>query len=81
MQNWPPQSLDLGLLDFHMWSYMRNMVYEHKVVTRDEVLQQIFDAAKYVNDATVLHKVTFSIIKQVRMDIQADGSHFEHLLN
>ena len=38
-QNWPPQSLDLNPLDYHMWGYMKAMVYAHKVNTREELLQ------------------------------------------
>jgi len=37
---------------------MKNMVYECGDDTRDELLQQIFDATRCINDATVLHKVT-----------------------
>jgi hypothetical protein len=56
-------------------------VYEHKVDKRDELLQQIFNAARLTNGTTVLHKVTLSTLKWVRMCIQADGGHTEHLLN
>jgi len=42
-QNWPLQSLDLSSLDFHVWGYVKNMVYECKMDTRDELLQQIFN--------------------------------------
>jgi hypothetical protein len=37
-----------------MWSYMKDIVYERKVDTRDELLQRIFDATRRVNDAAVL---------------------------
>jgi hypothetical protein len=50
----------LCLIDFHMWGYIKNMVYEQNVGTRDELLQQIFDAARCVNDITVLCKVNKS---------------------
>jgi len=70
-----------SLLDFFVWAYMRNMVYERKVCTRDELLQRIFDVAARVNDAALLRKVTLSIAERVRLWIQADGCHFEHFLN
>jgi len=38
-------------------------VYEHKVDKRDELLQQIFNAARLTNGTTVLHKVTLSTLK------------------
>jgi hypothetical protein len=30
-QNWPPQSLDLKPLDYHVWGCMKALVYAHKV--------------------------------------------------
>jgi hypothetical protein len=34
-----------------------------------------------IHQISVLHKVTFARVKQVRMCIQADGGHVEHLSN
>ena len=41
-QNWPP---GLNSLDYHVWGYMKAMVYAHQVNTR-ELLQRILSAAK-----------------------------------
>jgi hypothetical protein len=60
-QNWPPQSLDLNLVDYHVWSYMKTIVYAHKLNVR-ELLQQILSAARSINNAAVLHKVTSSLV-------------------
>jgi len=30
-QNWPPLSPDLNPLDYHVWGYMKAMVYAHKL--------------------------------------------------
>jgi hypothetical protein len=38
-QNWPPWSPDLNPLDYHVWGYVKAMVYEHKENTREELLQ------------------------------------------
>jgi hypothetical protein len=48
MQNWLPQSLDLGLLDYHVWGHVKNTEYEHKVDPREELLQPSFNAARHV---------------------------------
>jgi hypothetical protein len=56
---------------------MKAMVYAHKVNTREELLQQILSAARNINNAAVLRKVTGSLVTQVRKCIQADGGHFE----
>jgi len=77
-QNWPPRSPDLNPLDYHVWGYMKTMVYAHKVNTR-ELLQRILSAARSINNAAVLHKFTSSLFTRVRKFIQADGGHFEQL--
>jgi len=65
-QNWPPWSSDLNPLYYHVWGYMKAMVYAHKVNTREELLQQILSAAKSINNTAVLHKFTSFLVTQVR---------------
>jgi hypothetical protein len=79
LQNWPPQSPDLDPLDYHVWDYMKAMLYAHKVNTIEELLQRILSAARSINNAAVLRKVTSSLVKRVRKCIQADGGHIEQL--
>jgi hypothetical protein len=50
-QNWPPQSTDLNPLVYHVWGYMKAMVYAHKVNTREELLQRILSTARSINNA------------------------------
>jgi hypothetical protein len=73
-ENWPSRS---PILDYHMWGYRKAMVYVHKVNTREELLQRILSAARSINNAAVLRKVTSSLVTRVRKFIQADGGHFE----
>jgi len=56
---------------------MKNVTYEYKVDTRDELFQQISDAARHTDDAKVLYMVTLSTVKQVRIGIQAESNHFD----
>jgi hypothetical protein len=86
--DWPWQSTELATMvtksqsaRFPYMEYMKNMVYEHKVDTLDQLLQWIFDAIRQVTNDAVLHKVMFSMVEQVRTCIQADGNHFEYILN
>ena len=74
--NWPPQSLDLNPLDYHVWGYMKAMVYAHKVNMREELLQRVLSTARSIHNAAVLCKVTSSLVTPVR-NIQTDGEHFE----
>jgi hypothetical protein len=48
-------------------------------VNMRELLQQILSAARSVNNAVVLRKVTSSLDTRVRKFIQADERHFKQL--
>ena len=76
-ESWPPRSPDLNPLDYHVWGYMKAMVYAHKLNTREELLQRILSAARSKNNAAVLRKITGSLVTRVRKCVQADGGHFE----
>ena len=51
----------------------------HKVNTREELLQLIFSAARSINYAAVLRKVTSSLVTWIRKCMEADGGRLEHL--
>jgi len=76
-QNWPPWSLDMNPLDYHVWGYMKTMMYAHKVNTREELMKRILSTARSINNTAVLRKVTSSLVTGVGKCIQADGGHFE----
>jgi len=54
---------------------MKAMVYEQKVNTREELVHRILSAARSINNAAVLHKVTSSLVTRVRKCMEADGGH------
>jgi len=56
------------------------MVCAHRVNTRQELLQQILSAARSINNAAVIRKVTGHLVTRVRKCLQADGGHFEQLV-
>jgi hypothetical protein len=56
------------------------MVYECKVDTKDELLQQISDAARRMNNATALRRVTRFLIKRTKYCIQAYSGHLNNYL-
>jgi hypothetical protein len=78
-KNWPPRSPDLNPLEYHVWSFMKAMVYEHKVSTREELIPRILSDTKSISIAAVLPKVTNYLVTRVKKCIQADGRHFEKI--
>ena len=75
--NWPQWSPDLDPLRFHVWVYMKAMVYACKVNMREELPQRILSAPRSINNAAVLCRVTSSLVTRVRKCVQADRGHFE----
>jgi len=79
-QNWPPRPPDKNSLDYHVWGDMKPMAYAHMVNTREELFQRILSAAKSINIAAVLRKVTSPLVTHFRKCIQANGGHFEQFV-
>ena len=76
-QTWPPRSLDLNLLDYHVWGYMKKWCM-HTWWTWEKNCSSEFSALWEVS--TTLHcfvKVTSSLVTRVRKCIHADRGHFE----
>jgi hypothetical protein len=78
LQIWPPQSLDLNPLDFHVWGYMKDLVYEHKFDIYGVIIRHIVSVTTHISDKhSLLHS---AVMKWARMCIKVEGTHFEHLL-
>jgi uncharacterized protein YfaA (DUF2138 family) len=66
MVNWPPCSPDFSRLDYHVSGHMKTMVYEHMVDTSDELQEQIFDAARQVNNTTDICTAMCILLRMAR---------------
>ena len=55
-QNWPPRSLDLNPLDYHVRGYMKSRVYAHKLNMREESFWFIYCTLKNHNSWTVANR-------------------------
>jgi hypothetical protein len=68
--NWPPRSPELNPLDYHVWGYIKYMVYAHKLNKR-KLIQRTLNAARTINNAAVLW-LQGLFVTRVRKCIQAD---------
>jgi uncharacterized protein YfaA (DUF2138 family) len=66
MVNWLQCSPDFGPIDYYVRGHMKTMVYEHKVDTSDELQQQIFDAARQVNNTANMCKFMCILLRLAR---------------
>jgi hypothetical protein len=60
---------------------MKNMAYQRKVDTRNEMVERISDDARHIDNAAVLHTVTHSLAKRNAPCIQVGGGHFKQVLS
>lgn len=77
---WPPRSPDMTPLDFFLWGFLKNRVYQNRNPCNniEELQQRIMDACN-VNRCT-LGRVVRSVSRRCIMCLEADGQNFEHLL-
>lgn len=77
--NWPARSPDLTCVDFFLWGYIKNSVYDVPPTTPDDMKQRIRNAFQTITPQT-LRKVKLSFEKRILSCIDENGHHFEHLL-
>ena len=78
VQDWPPPSPDLNPFNYRVLTYTKPMVYESEV-NKGQKLHRILSTAKYLNNTTVLCKITRSLVRGVRKCTQIDRGNFEQL--
>ncbi|KAJ4448031.1 hypothetical protein ANN_10043 [Periplaneta americana] len=72
---WPAQSPDLNSLDFYLWGRLKNIVYQDRPTTRDDMKQRIRETCQSLDLAEVLG-VTDSDRKRVRVCAAQNGRQF-----
>ena len=69
-------------LDFCLWGWMKNEVYEAEVNARDELVARIMNSAAFIKQERQddLRRATRTIAKRVKKCTEINGGIFEHLL-
>lgn len=78
-QNWPARSPDLTSPDFFLWGHIKSIVYDIPPTTPNNMKERI-RAAFLSIPPRMLINVGQSFKKRIRLCIENDGHHFEHLL-
>lgn len=78
---WPPRSPDLTPLDFFLWGYVKDLVYRNRYNSVQELQNEVKRIISNIHHAKISKSTGREIIKRVRICIQQNGSHFEHLIN
>lgn len=76
---WPPRSPDLTPPDFFLWGYVKDHVFKSPPTTAENMKERIRGAFHNVSPQMLVN-VGKNFEKRVRLCLQSDGHHFEHLL-
>lgn len=78
---WPPRSPDLNPLDYFLWGYFKEAVYETSITNEGELRQKLNLVAETVkNNTRALGRLRRNFLRRCWLCIRARGRHFEHLL-
>jgi hypothetical protein len=81
MHPWPPRSSDFSPLDYCIWGWMKDIVYQRKAQTREELLARIMHAATEIrNNSVNLRRATCAVHKRADKCIETEGGIFENAL-
>lgn len=80
-KEWPPRSPDLTILDFWLWSYIKDRVYaiHNNYTTLNELEEAISHELTNLNQEVVRNCYS-SFRKRCNLCLEQDGEHFEQLL-
>lgn len=76
---WPARSPDLTKLDFFLWGYVKEIVYNSPPTTAMDMQQRIVEAFASITPE-MLERVETSLQQRLNLCSNENGRHFEHLL-
>lgn len=75
---WPPRSPDLNPLDFFLWGFIKDKVYQTPPINTEDVRERIRAAVQLITP-DMLQNVINSIPQRIELCLQTHGFQFEHL--
>lgn len=76
---WPPRSPDISPLDFFLWGYCKNYVYQHDLESEEQLRQLVIEAFENITPDT-LRSVLDSTVTRSYLCLENNGHLFEHAL-
>lgn len=74
---WPPRSPDLTPLDFFLWGYIKQQVYQTPPTSLIDLQQRVINSCATVTPQ-MLRNVHGSVLDRIQMCIVGNGDLFEH---
>ena len=74
---WGPRSPDMNPLDFFLWGFLKDRVYEGNPETLDQLKRNITREVRAISPA-IRERVTNNFKKRLDACLKAKGRHMEH---
>jgi len=78
-QEWPPRSPDLTPLDFFVWGFLRQKVYDTLPQNMEELKNKIRQMCGLITPL-MLEKVRKNFMRRIALCLEQDGTYIEHIL-
>lgn len=76
---WPARSPDLTPIDFFLWGYIKDQVYQTAPTTKDDMKNSIRHVFSRIT-VPMLHNVRQTFLRRCTLCIQQNGNIFEHIV-
>lgn len=76
--NYPPRSPDLTVLDYYLWGRIKEIVYNDRPTTRDDMKERIRTAMASL-EAAEIRRAVDSFQNRITVCAAQNGAHLEHL--
>lgn len=75
----PPRSPDLTPPDFFLWGFIKQIVYQTPLYSREELEGRLLEAFAQVTPES-LNKIENNLMRRTELCIQQQGGHFEQFV-
>ncbi|RZC35148.1 DDE 3 domain containing protein, partial [Asbolus verrucosus] len=78
-QEFPPRSPDLTPLDFSVFGYIKDQVFKQEFHNLEQLQDEITRCCLTI-DREMLQNIFQNMKRRIRLCLQSNGEHFQHLL-
>jgi hypothetical protein len=79
LRHWPARSPDLNPLDFFLWGYVKNVVYNRPIHNEEDLRNRLQEAFGTITPEMV-RASKLNLLRRAQLCLEMNGGHFEHLL-
>jgi len=77
---WPARSPDLSPLDYFLWGYLKDRVYQTPLTDVDDLKNRIIRQCRVLNPDVLRTVTSRGLLHRAECCVEVNGHHFEHLV-